>query len=57
MNPVLLMLVAIGAVLLWLVCAWLYKPIGALITRLIDDSKRAMFGDNKTKENNEEKGE
>lgn len=57
MNPVLIMLVAIGATLLWFLCAWLYKPIGAIITRLINDSKRAMFEDDKTKENNEEKGE
>ena len=57
MNPVLIMLVAIGAVLLWFMCAWLYKPIGSITTRLIDDSKRAMFGSNKTKENKEEKGE
>ena len=53
MNPALLIIVGIGAILLWFLCAWLYKPIGSIIVRLFNDSKRAMF-DEKMKE---DKGE
>ena len=47
------MIVGIGAGLFWLLCAGLYKPIGSIISRLINDSKKAMFEEDNTKEEKE----
>lgn len=47
MNPVLIILIIIGACLLWLLCSFLYKPLGRLFKRLIDDAIEAMFENNK----------
>jgi hypothetical protein len=49
MNPVLLFLIVLGLFLFWLLCSFLYNPIGKLFTRLINDAKKAMF-DTKEKE-------
>lgn len=38
MNPVLILLVIIGAVALWFLLSFLYKPIGKLITRIYKDA-------------------
>jgi hypothetical protein len=54
MNPVLIFLILIGAALLWLICSFLYKPIGRFFNRLISDAKEAMFEE---KENTNDKGE
>lgn len=43
MNPVLLFLICIGLFLVWLLCSFLYRPIGRLFSRLFNDAKEAMF--------------
>lgn len=49
MNPVFFIgLFAAGAIL-WLLLSFLYKPIGHIASRLIDDAKRAMTEEDKKK--------
>jgi hypothetical protein len=43
MHPVLLFLIILGLLLLWLLCSFLYRPIGKLFSRLVNDAKEAMF--------------
>ena len=43
MNPVLLFLIIVGLFLFWLLCSFLYEPIGKLFSSLIKDVKKAMF--------------
>ena len=43
MNPVLVFLILIGAFLLWLMCSFLYVPIGKFFSRLAEDAKREMM--------------
>ena len=43
MNPVLLFLIVLGLFLFWLLCSFLYRPIGKLFSRLFKDAKEAMF--------------
>lgn len=53
MNPVLIILILLGGALLWLLCSFLFRPIGKISKKLIDDAKEAMSDDDKN--NNEEK--
>ena len=55
MNPVFFIILFVAAVLLWLLLSFLYKPIGWIGKRLIDDAKKAMTEEKNSKEN--EKGE
>jgi hypothetical protein len=50
MNPVLIILLFVAACLLWLVCSFLYRPLGKLFGRLIKDAKDEILKE-------EEKGE
>lgn len=50
MNPILVFLITVAAILLWVICSFLYKPIGRLFNRLFKD---AMFEEKQ----NENKGE
>jgi hypothetical protein len=43
MNPVLLFLIILALFMFWLLCSFLYEPIGKLFSRLINDVKNAMF--------------
>lgn len=53
MNPLLIVFIFLCGCLLWLLCAFLYKPIGKLFNKLLQDSKEAMFNeDEKKKEDN-----
>lgn len=47
MNPVLIILILIGGGLLWLLCSFLYRPIGELFKKLWDDAKNSMFDEEK----------
>lgn len=42
MNPAFIILVLLGAFLLWLLLSCLYVPIGKIINRLLKDSHNAM---------------
>lgn len=55
MNPVLVILVFGAGVLLWLLLSFLYKPIGGIGKRLVDDAKSAMTEEDKKKKNNKRK--
>lgn len=53
MNPVLIALVVLGAVLLWFLLSFTFKPIGALFTALWKDAIDEIKEENKEeKENN-----
>lgn len=52
MNPALLILIFIGLLVLWLLLAWVYKPLGTLIMRIWNDAMEAM---NEKKEEQEDK--
>jgi multisubunit Na+/H+ antiporter MnhB subunit len=44
MNIAFWLLVIIGLGLLWLLCSFLYRPIGKVFCKLWNDAKKAMFG-------------
>ena len=48
MNPVLIILILLGGALLWLLCSFLYRPIGKIARKLFEDAKESMK-DNETK--------
>jgi hypothetical protein len=54
-NPFLIFLVLIGCFLFWLIASFLYKPIGKLFGRLVQDAADAMNDPDKTTTNEEEK--
>ena len=47
MNPIFIFLVFLVTILIWFLLAFLFKPIGKIIIRLIDDVREAMKIDNK----------
>ena len=54
MNPIFVFLVIVGSVFLWLLCSFLYRPIGRFCARLFNDAKREMFEtDNETQNEKE----
>ena len=50
MNPVFFIGLFAGGVILWLLLSFLYKPIGSVANRLIDDAKRAITEEDKPKQ-------
>lgn len=42
MNPVLIISAFIIAGLLWLLCSFLYQPIGKIFKKLADDAQKAI---------------
>lgn len=54
MNPAFILLVVIGAFLLWLLLSFTFIPIGKLVNKLLKDSFRAMHGGGKTDFNEQE---
>ena len=55
MNPVLVFLILVGAVILWLTCSSLYKPIGKLFKCTINKAKNEMFNEEDSNEDKENK--
>lgn len=51
MNSILILGIIVAAFLLWLLCSFLYRPIGRLFTRLINDAKEAIEETDDKKEN------
>lgn len=49
LNPVLIFLVILVTGLLWLICSFLYHPIGRFFQRLLNDAKEAMFEEENNK--------
>lgn len=52
MNPILIILIFLIGIIIWFICASLYKPIGEKINKIINNSINAMKD-----ENEEEQGE
>ena len=46
MNPVLILLILIGAVLLWFVLSNLFRIVGRVFNGLADNAKREMYDKN-----------
>lgn len=42
MNPVLILLIILAAVILWFLLACLYRPVGRLCKRIYDDAMQEM---------------
>lgn len=58
MNPVLIILILLGGALLWLLCSFLYRPLGKIAENLFKEAKEAMEEDSKnSKEEKENKNE
>lgn len=53
MNPVLIMLILIGAFLLWLIISFLFFPLGKGITKIVDSVEKNINKDD-LKEKDEE---
>lgn len=53
MNPLLIILIFIGGGLLWLLCSFLFKPLGKIFKKLFDDAKEAMSEETETKNEKE----
>lgn len=47
MNPVFWLLILSGAALLWLLLSFLFRPLGRVSKRLVDDAKHEMFEEEK----------
>lgn len=47
MNPFLIVLILIGAIALWFLSYFLYKPIGKMVKRIIDGSINAIKEEDK----------
>lgn len=55
MNPLFIIFVFLTTIILWFLLAFLFKPIGKLVYKLVDDVKKAMEIDGTGKQNKEEK--
>lgn len=49
--PVFYILVGIGAVALWFLCSFLYRPLGGYFKHIFKDSYDAITEENEKKEN------
>lgn len=47
MNPFLILLVILGAVVLWFLLYFLYKPLGKVVKKFIDGSMDAIKEEDK----------
>ena len=53
MNPVLIFLVILGAILLWFLCAFIFRPLGSFIIALITQALNTMEKDTYINPNSE----
>lgn len=53
MSPVFYILLFLGAAFLWLLCSFLYRPVGRLFHRLFKDATDEMMMEDKTENENE----
>lgn len=47
MNPILIILIFIGAIILWLLLAGVFGFVGKISYKIFDDAKNAMFEEEK----------
>lgn len=57
MNPVFFIGIFAAGALLWLLLSFLYKPIGWIAGRLVDDAQKAMTEEKKPKRKSKKKKE
>jgi hypothetical protein len=57
MNPVFFIGIFAAGALLWLLLSFLYKPIGCIVGRLVDDAQKAMTEEKKPKRKSKKKKE
>lgn len=50
MNPIFVFLVLLATILLWFLLAFLFKPVGKIVSRLVGDVKEAMEIDSNKEE-------
>lgn len=55
MNPVFFIGLFAGGAIVWLLLSFLYKPIGSVIQKLLNDAKQVMTEEDNQKENKGEK--
>lgn len=55
MNLVFFIGLFVGGVLVWLLLSFLYKPIGSVAQKLLNDAKQVMTEEDNPKENKGEK--
>lgn len=55
MNPVFVIGVFLAGALLWLLLSFMYKPIGWVGKRLVEDAQREIMAEDNTKKNNKRK--
>ena len=54
MNPVLILLIIIGAIVLWFVLSSLFRSIGGVVNSLADDARYAMYERDENEDNEKE---
>lgn len=55
MNPVFFIGLFVGGAIAWLLLAFLYKPIGLIVQKLLNDAKQAITEEDNQNENKGEK--
>ena len=50
MNPLLVILILLGGALIWLLCSFMFRPIGKVFKKLLDDVNEAMSDEDEEKE-------
>ena len=53
MNPAFFLLLIIGLVVLWFLLSFLFKPVGKMANRIVNDTVEAMNDEPELKLNNE----
>lgn len=46
-NPLLILLIIWGGVILWFLLSFLFIPIGRMMWKIIDDARKSMFEEKK----------
>ena len=55
MNPILIFLIFLATFLIWVLGAFLFRPIGSVVKKLMDDVKDSISEDETKEENKESK--
>ena len=55
MNPIFFIGLFVGGALMWLLLSFLYKPIGSIVQKLLNDAKQVITEEDNQNENKGEK--
>lgn len=53
MNPIIVPLIIVAAVILWFLLTIIFKPLGAFLSKIWKDTKNTMSDDEEENKNNE----